>query len=147
MRQPGEPTIEEILDSIKRVIAREDRAAALAAPHPGDTQDDGEGEEGDDDADVLDLARHDYAATGADASPLVTASASNSMRGALEALAGVAASAPPAPPQRGSSGSSLEAIVLELLRPALADWLDRNLPRIVERMVAEEIARITGRRG
>ena len=30
---------------------------------------------------------------------------------------------------------------------ALAEWLDKNLPPLVERMVAAEIARIVGKRG
>ena len=34
-----------------------------------------------------------------------------------------------------------------LLRPALAEWLDKNLPALVERMVAAEIARIVGKKG
>jgi len=32
-----------------------------------------------------------------------------------------------------------------MLRPMLKDWLDSNLPTMVEGMVAREIARITGR--
>jgi cell pole-organizing protein PopZ len=32
--------------------------------------------------------------------------------------------------------------VQELLRPLLQTWLDENLPRIVERLVQAEIARI-----
>ena len=37
MHQPGEPSVEEILDSIKKVIARDNRAGAMAtrpAPAP-----------------------------------------------------------------------------------------------------------------
>jgi cell pole-organizing protein PopZ len=33
-----------------------------------------------------------------------------------------------------------------LLRPALADWLDKHLPAMVERLVAAEIARIVGKK-
>jgi cell pole-organizing protein PopZ len=32
-----------------------------------------------------------------------------------------------------------------MLRPMLKDWLDKNLPVIVESMVKREIDRITGR--
>jgi cell pole-organizing protein PopZ len=46
-----------------------------------------------------------------------------------------------------SGETSLEGLVRELLRPALTEWLDRNLPSIVERMVAAEIARIVGKKG
>ena len=38
---------------------------------------------------------------------------------------------------------TLEALVRELLRPMLREWLDANLPQIVEAMVAREISRIT----
>ena len=33
----------------------------------------------------------------------------------------------------------------ELLRPLLKEWLDQNLPDIVERVVRKEIARVTDR--
>lgn len=41
--------------------------------------------------------------------------------------------------------NTLEGLVREMLRPMLKEWLDANLPRLVEGMVAKEIARITGR--
>ena len=40
----------------------------------------------------------------------------------------------------------MEDVVLDALRPMLKDWLDANLPEMVEAMVAKEISRITGRR-
>ncbi|MAU41868.1 MAG: hypothetical protein CMF31_09635 [Kordiimonas sp.] len=45
---------------------------------------------------------------------------------------------------KGYEGSenTLEALVRELLKPMLKSWLDENLPPIVERMVAKEIARL-----
>lgn len=46
-----------------------------------------------------------------------------------------------APPARG-----LEEVVLDCLRPMLRSWLDQNLPPIVERMVQQEIARVSRRR-
>jgi cell pole-organizing protein PopZ len=46
-------------------------------------------------------------------------------------------------PEPGSDGS-LEGLVREMLRPMLREWLDTNLPPMVERMVEGEIARITG---
>lgn len=42
-------------------------------------------------------------------------------------------------------GHTLEGLVRDMLRPMLKDWLDANLPTMVEGMVAREIARITGR--
>ncbi len=47
-------------------------------------------------------------------------------------------------PAEGSD-NTLEGMVREMLRPMLKEWLDANLPTLVEGMVAKEIARITGR--
>ena len=40
---------------------------------------------------------------------------------------------------------ALEAVVRDMLRPVLKEWLDQHLPEIVEDLVTREIARITGR--
>lgn len=42
---------------------------------------------------------------------------------------------------------TLEALVQEMLKPILKDWLDTNLPTMVEELVREEIARIAKRTG
>ena len=42
---------------------------------------------------------------------------------------------------------TLEDLVVEMLQPMLRDWLDENLPSLVERLVKEEIERVSrGRR-
>ncbi len=158
MRQDGEASVEEILESIKKVIARDHRSAAFdnrrrresdglaeGAPEPADA----------DEADeVLDLASAGYAEEADDFedgdvardAPLVTAAARDSMRENLAALAMLAE--PGVPPQIVRSGeTSLEGLTRDLLRPMLADWLDRHLPDMVERMVKDEIVRIAGKRG
>lgn len=43
----------------------------------------------------------------------------------------------------GNGALTLEEIVREELRPLLKDWLDQNLPSMVERLVQREIRRIT----
>ena len=52
---------------------------------------------------------------------------------------------PPAAPEPGpamdGNGKTIEDLVKEMLRPMLKDWLDRNLPPMVER----EISRLTRR--
>jgi cell pole-organizing protein PopZ len=143
MRQPGEPSIEEILESIKQVIAREDRAGAFrgfraASPEPA--ADDPAADD-----DVLDLAQGSYAVPAADGEPLVAEGASRSARSSLDTLAGAVSGSGPAR-EPAADGGALEGLLRELLRPALAEWLDRNLPAVVERMVAAEIARIAGRK-
>jgi hypothetical protein len=42
-----------------------------------------------------------------------------------------------------AAGRTLEDVVRELLRPMLKDWLDENLPTIVEAAVAQEVDRIS----
>lgn len=42
----------------------------------------------------------------------------------------------------GDVGRTLEEMVRELLRPHLKEWLDANLPRLVERLVRDEINRL-----
>lgn len=44
-------------------------------------------------------------------------------------------------------GRTLEDVVRELLKPLLKEWLDTNLPRIVEAKVEEEVHRIARGRG
>jgi hypothetical protein len=54
---------------------------------------------------------------------------------------------PPARPQIVRQGeTSLEGLTRELLRPMLAEWLEANLPAMVENLVQAEIARIVGKR-
>lgn len=158
MRQSGEPSVEEILESIKKVIARdnreeaaderrqrETRGVAPAAPAPEADYDDE-----DDHEDVLDLGDAEALSppepeAAAAVPELVTEDTRAAMRGSLAALAMLAE--PGARPQIVRSGeTSLEALTRELLRPALAQWLETNLPPLVEKMVAAEIARIVGKK-
>lgn len=150
MRQVGEPSVEEILASIKNVIARDNREdAALERRERSERGLAKVAKALDADADeVLEL---DAATAIADdpadegESPLLSANVASSMRESLAALAMLAE--PGVPPQIVRSGeTSLEALTRELLRPALAEWLDKNLPPLVERMVAAEIARIVGKK-
>lgn len=43
-------------------------------------------------------------------------------------------------------GKTLEDIVTEMLRPMIKEWLDANLPAIVEEKVEEEVQRVARRR-
>ncbi len=45
----------------------------------------------------------------------------------------------------GGGTRTLEELVKDLLRPMLKDWLDRNLPPLVQRLVEREIAKLAGR--
>jgi cell pole-organizing protein PopZ len=41
--------------------------------------------------------------------------------------------------------NTLEGLVADMLRPMLREWLDRELPGIVERLVEAEVKRVSGR--
>jgi len=43
-------------------------------------------------------------------------------------------------------GRTLEDLVVEMLKPMVKDWLDANLPAIVEEKVEEEVQRVARRR-
>ncbi|MCB2087678.1 MAG: DUF2497 domain-containing protein [Sphingomonadaceae bacterium] len=152
MAQQGEASVEEILESIKKVIARDNRAGAAverrrrendgvrdARPADFSTAAD----------DILDLGDADLVPEEdavADREGLTSEAVRASMRDNLAALAML--SEPGAQPQIVRSGeTSLEGMVRDMLRPMLAEWLDRNLPGMVEKMVRDEISRIAGKRG
>lgn len=42
-------------------------------------------------------------------------------------------------------GKTVEQLVVELMRPMLKDWLDQNLPGIVERVVEQEVKKLARR--
>ena len=159
MRQEGEPSVEEILESIKKVIARDNRDSADALRRRRET--DGliarpmsgaQAVTDDEDADdILDLSM--IAAEMAEpdvireplGEGLTNADAADAMRQSLAALSMLAE--PSAPPRIVRSGeTSLEGLVREMLRPMMAQWLDAHLPEIVERLVKAEIARIAGKK-
>ena len=160
MQQPGEPSVEEILESIKKVIARENglvstaprRRPALEPIEPAAPEEADEVLELDEAA-MLALAEDDGSEhddrdedeAGYVTAPLTGAATVNAMRENFAALAML--SQPGRQPQIVRSGeTSLEGLTRELLRPMLAQWLDQHLPAMVEDMVKAEIARIAGKK-
>ena len=165
-----EPSMEDILSSIRRVIARDETPGTVRAPRPAV------------DVDVLDLhheeAEEDIAEpqnsestakepeattvepetetveveTRVEAETkieeeLVSPASADAARQSLDALS-AAVAPPPAPSEThttATSGRTLEAVVVDTLRPMLKEWLDANLPPLVEAMVAKEISRIARR--
>jgi cell pole-organizing protein PopZ len=128
-----EPSMEDILASIKRVIAEEKEIRAAAPPPEPETNEE----------DVLELDESMAAPPPVPIDlgpPLMEEEVADESRHRLEELASVAAAAPP-PPQI----NPLEELVREMLRPILKQWLDDHLPGIVDEHVKREITRITGR--
>jgi uncharacterized protein len=146
--------MEEILSSIKRIIA-EDSEASLSPPRsrraavvqpvadplpePASV---------DDEPEVLELtetvapeaAAEEIVVPTIEAKPtLVSDKTAEASRSSLAALSALVVK----PDVTGSD--TLEGMVREMLKPMLAEWLESRLPDVVERMVAQEIRRITDR--
>ena len=163
MQNHGEPSVEEILDSIKKVIARDSevraetpqrrRGLVAGAADPVDSEETedvlelggGFGEELiiEDDA-GLDAVYGEEA--GEDEEDGLIADATRSaMQQNFAALTMLAK--PGKQPQIVRQGeTSLEGLVRDMLRPMLSKWLDDNLPGMVEELVKAEIARIAGKK-
>jgi uncharacterized protein len=131
-----DPSMEEILASIKRVIADDGRGAARNArqrrSEPEPLEEDSESE------DVLELDEPISEGDGLISADLAAAS--------RQSLAQLAALSGHEEPQGPVDQGPLEAVVREMLRPMLKQWLEQRLPEMVEDMVSREIARITGKK-
>ena len=155
----AEPSMEEILSSIKRIIAEEGEGTQLRARRPQRTPVSLPDPEPDE---VLELSeplaraepapvqrlaepaappRESEPAAAEPAEPIVSHAAAAASRGSLEALSRLVVK-----PDGSQADATLEGLVREMLRPMLRDWLDARLPEMVEAMVAREIERITGSR-
>lgn len=152
----NEPTMEDILSSIKKIIS-EDSAKVLAAPRPRRTNAreetvvqpiaDPQTDAGTDEEDVLELTEtspeSEPATEAAAVEPapfaLVSPNAEVASRSALDTLSALIVK----PEAHGTD--TLEGLVREMLRPMLREWLDANLPQVVEGLVQKEIARISGK--
>ena len=152
-----EPSMEEILASIKRIIVEDADSRVAASPKKIRSK---TVKAQATDAQVAELTTApDQETIGAEQileltdtaeshSPdesgetLVSRDKEEAMRNSLSALATL--SEPGVAPQIVRSGeTSMEQLVREILRPMMKDWLDKNLPDLVEQMVAKEISRIT----
>ena len=151
MPDRNDPSMEDILASIKKVIA-EEKTLRTAGSVPASRTDSGAMDRGREPDDVLELEETMVAGPEAEADvaemclpepdlapPLISTDAADASRELLVQLQAVAAAAPPPP-----SINPLEAMLREMLRPVLKDWLDQHLPGIVDEHVRREIARITG---
>jgi len=145
-RAQQEPSMEEILASIRRMITEDDPARGRAAPIDAARPQSSVSSPADDDVLELTEALDDprpaaspppvAAVTVEDDSVVSPASAS----AALAALARLNAAAPP--PAAVHKSQTVDDLVRELLRPMLKEWLDANLPRLVEQAVEREVSRI-----
>jgi cell pole-organizing protein PopZ len=127
----SEPSMDEILSSIKRIIADDDRGRPATKRAKSVAREEEE---------VLELTTAEENAISEDR--LLDDGKAQNLRHSFSALQTL--SEPGVAPQIVRSGeTSLEGLTRELLRPMLKDWLDTHLPPIVEAMVEREITRIT----
>ena len=125
-RKTLDPNLASILDSIRATVGGEapDRAERQEDQDPVEPDADEEG----------------------DREPKAPAPKARAAKKAAAAPAASVAPAAPAalPPVAG--GRSVEEFLAELIRPQLDAWLKANLPELIQKMAAEEIARLTGRK-
>jgi hypothetical protein len=167
-----EPTMEEILASIRRIISEDDApggeteaAAHEAEPVMLDPEPEPEPEPEEPAEDILELTERveppkesvgdidAYAKREPVAEPEPPKQEPVSVREEEESIvsppsAYAAASAfghLSAAVAMPAPGRTLEDLVRELLKPLLKEWLDQHLPQIVEQKVAEEVERIARR--
>jgi cell pole-organizing protein PopZ len=128
----SEPSMDEILSSIKRIIADDDRSRPATKRAKSVAREEEE--------EVLELTTAAENTISEDR--LLDDSKAQNLRHSFSALQTL--SEPGVAPQIVRPGeTSLEGLTRELLRPMLKDWLDTHLPPIVEAMVEREITRIT----
>ena len=161
-----EPSMDEILASIRRIVSEDDGPAGEPTSRPTKPTDAG-GAAGaaDPGADVLELTERappeptteaaDLAGTPSHApirpsqaapadGPLIGEPASATASSSFERLSAAVDSSAKArqSPVMPAPGRSLEDLTRDLLRPLIKAWLDEHLPAIVQESVDEEVARI-----
>lgn len=171
-KAPREPSMEEILASIRRIIyENDDRQGGEtedAETSPAIADDDvleltemvkedgsvvnlGPAEEerqpGEADGqEEPDAAAKPDAEDEAEGESLVSKETAAAATGALGELArAIAKERRSAGNVDAASAGASEELIEEMIRPMLKDWLDRNLPKLVERLVKKELARMVRR--
>ena len=158
----NEPSMEDILSSIKKIIAEDsakpqgftrtrglpvEETVEIETPVADSYVAEADIAEVDVDDEILELTQSapadmpafEQPAAPAAEAPILSTVAVEASRHALASLSKMVVK----PEVAGSD--TLEGVVRDMLKPMLKDWLDANLPEIVERMVAQEVARISGR--
>jgi cell pole-organizing protein PopZ len=148
----GDPSMEDILASIRRILSEDETAPAAASPPP-EAKPEGE------DVLVLDPAMM-VTDPAHEADPVVAAPppppppvsapspqlvAPETAAAAISSVEGLVRTLSERTARVSSNGPTIEDIVREELRPLLKSWLDINLPPLVERLVRAEIERVVGR--
>jgi cell pole-organizing protein PopZ len=153
----ADPSMEDILASIRRILNEDDAAPAaapaaaapppapvpmtpppLATPGPAVPM-----TPGPDPTEVLQLTESMLVQPPPPAGGLLDATAAAAAAASMGQLMRTVAADRGAAVYRG--GPTIEDVVREELRPLLKSWLDAHLPSLVERLVRAEIERVVGR--
>ena len=158
----AEPSMEEILASIRRIISEEEQPQAAAEPVLDLTQHVEETVAADDDI-VFETPAHVETIVETPPAPAPTPRAPTPAPTVTQTVTTTTTVAPAevtiSPPTVSAAagalarlagslriseqqGQTVEGVVRELLKPMLKEWLDRNLPGIVEARVEAELERI-----
>lgn len=148
-----DPTMEDILASIRRILNDDDQAKPAGpapTPEPLELSSDmivakaGAGA-----APPPVIAVHAEDPPAAHAAPGAASLAeTGTVAAAAASIEQLVRHARPKPTEiRAGGGTTLEDLVREALRPVLKQWLDANLPALVERVVRAEIDRLVARGG
>ncbi len=151
----AEPSMEEILASIRRIISEEEETP-VDTPLDLTQHADAPSASSEDDI-VFDEPEPAYepapapyvaptpapaarapapmSAHSAPLEPIISAPSAAAAAGSLNRLAGTLRI-------NDTAGQTVEGVVRELLKPMLKEWLDQNLPNIVEARVEAELERI-----
>jgi uncharacterized protein len=148
----SEPSMEEILSSIKKIIAEDSgkpivlpkkHAASSRRSEPEETaqvkNNDVMTDSAKTEETVLELTEDHHEPLALTSEEIVSKSTEQVSRSALVSLSKMVVKTDPANPD------TLEGLVRDMLRPMMKEWLDAHLPEVVERVVAQEVARISGR--
>lgn len=147
----GDPSMEDVLASIRRILSEQDpqQAPTVPAPAPADKSDvlvlDPSMMVPDERAETpTQLAPQSRTEAAVETSPNLVApeaaaAAATAVSGLLRTLAADRAL------KVRPGGATIEDIVREELRALLKDWLDTHLAQMVERLVRAEIERVVGR--
>ena len=148
-----EPTMEEILASIKKIIAEDGDASGgepgPRAPRKKPVLETSEPPVAEDVLELTDKVEATPEVPSADVAgdaeeTIASEETVEATQAAFAALTAI--TTPRAKGGNADEAHPLEGLVREMLRPMLKEWLDENLPGIVEEMVAREIARIAAGR-
>src|SRR6185437_11607924 len=173
IRNPSEPSMEEILASIRRIIVEDNGPRNADSPNQPTVIQPGARNAGIAPASRGGGIADPFRVAGADPSirpfpaapPNMAAAQPNRVppvqeaildltdriddddlkspsRAALTKIASIGQASRQSELPLGDAGRTLEEMVRELLRPPLKEWLDANLPRLVERLVRDEINRL-----